>query len=121
MDDGDNSMMHQMDRLIMMEREKVLKQADQRMAKIEKTHRDSILRGRGYSVVLGTNKGTTDGNSISQIEEESMSPSGILLDGDDEDDDLLLDGADEDMLLEDFDKDISNKLVSFNKAIESGQ
>ena len=39
----------------MMEREKVLKQADQKMAKIERTHRDSILRGRGYSVALGTN------------------------------------------------------------------
>ena len=89
------------------------------MAKIDKTHRDSVLRGRGYSMALGTNNVLGAGNRPSAIEEESMSPSGLLLDGDDdEDDDLLLDGADEDMLLEDFDKDISNKILSFDRAIE---
>lgn len=124
-EDMDVSMMQQMDRLIMMERERVLKQADQKMAKIEKTHRDSILRGRGYSLKLGTAnviKGV--GNAPESIaEEESMSPSGLLLDMDDDvdGDDFLLDGADEDMLLEDFDKDISGKLVSFDKALENGQ
>ena len=53
-----------------------------------------------------------------------MSPSGLLDIDDDEDidgDDFLLDGADEDTLLEDFDKDISNKIVSFDQAIENGQ
>ena len=53
-----------------------------------------------------------------------MSPSGLLDFDDDEDidgDDFLLDGADEDTLLEDFDKDISNKIVSFDQAIENGQ
>ena len=106
----------------MIEREKVLKQADQRMAKIERTHRDSVLRGRGYSMALGTNNVLEPGKRPSAIEEESMSPSGLLLDGDeDDDDDFLLNGADEDMLLEDFDKDMSNKLVSFDRAIENDQ
>ena len=106
----------------MIEREKVLKQADQKMAKIERTHRDSVLRGRGYSMALGTNNVLDPGNRPSAIEEESMSPSGLLLDGDDDDDDdFLLNGADEDMLLEDFDKDMSNKLVSFDRAIENDQ
>ena len=110
--------MHQMDRLIMMEREKVLKQADQKMAKIEKNHRDSILRGRGYSIALGTGK-----SPLAMLEEESMSPSGLITEyGEEEDgDDFLLDGADDDMLLEDFDKDISNKLVSFQNAMDKGE
>ena len=34
--------MHQMDRLIMIEREKVLKQADQKMTKIERTTMGSL-------------------------------------------------------------------------------
>jgi len=41
-----------MDSLIMMERERVLMQADQQMAQINR--RDSMLRGRGYSIRLGS-------------------------------------------------------------------
>ena len=47
-------MMNQMDRLLMIERERILLQADHQMAQIEKTRRDSVLRGRGYSLALGT-------------------------------------------------------------------
>ena len=87
------------------------------MAKIEKTHRDSILRGRGYSLALGTGnapKLKNDGSSgAAVLEEESMSPSGLLGEFSEENDDFLLDGADENMLLEDFDEDMTNKLVSF--------
>ena len=93
------------------------------MAKIEKTHRDSILRGRGYSIALGTRP--SEGKSqLSMLNEEgSMTQSGLIDDYGDEDDgdDLLLDGADDDMLLEDFDNDISTKLVSFQNAMEKGE
>ena len=96
------------------------------MAQIERNHRDSILRGRGYSVALGTNNvllnAAGGSNHQAIVEEESMSPSGLLLDDDDDEDDLLLDGADDNLLLEDFEKDgFSKKLVSFDRAIESDQ
>ena len=60
------------------------------MAKIDKTHRDSVLRGRGYSMALGTNNVLGAGNWPLAIEVEKMLFKGIILD-----DDLLLDGTDE--------------------------
>ena len=48
--DIDNCMVDHVDRLIMMERERVISQADKQIQMIK---RDSVLRGRGLSVKLG--------------------------------------------------------------------
>ena len=91
-------MFHEFDRMLMMEREKVLKQADQKIQMIHKTHRDSVLRGRGYSMKLDV----APGISIIKEEEDHSEVAGgngesTLLD-DDGDDDLLLGGEESDLL-----------------------
>ena len=68
----------------MLERERVLLQADKQMADINR--RDSILRGRGYSMRLAQEPHFVEAKINHSHNEE-----------------LLLDGADEDLLLKDFD------------------
>ena len=92
-----------MDSFLMMERERVLKQSDQKMAQIN--HRDSLLRGRGISMRLGA------GQAKNVDHFKSL---GII-----ESDDLLLDGADESSLLTDFEKHMDSNLVSFEEAMQN--
>ena len=93
--------------MIMMERERVLQQADQRMAQIEK--RDSILRGRGLSIRLGSGQN----GSATAARLTSKQSFNLLAD----DEDMLLDDADESTLLEDFDKKYQDKIVSLEEAM----
>lgn len=53
--EAENRIFEEIERAVMMEREKIVQQADQRMALIERNARDSILRGRGYSLRLNLN------------------------------------------------------------------
>ena len=41
-----------MERAVMMEREKILRETDAKLARVEKSGRDSFLAGRGISVRL---------------------------------------------------------------------
>ena len=94
----------------MMEREKVLLQADQKMAQLQR--RDSFLRGRGLSIRLGASL-----NSITTPRDQQEGEDADLLKGTDDlgdGDDLLLDGADESTLLEDFESNFNDKMASFD-------
>ena len=95
--------MRQMDSVLMMERERILKQADHKMAQVNR--RDSVLRGRGYSLKLGANtaKSADHFRSIGNIDN----------------DDLLLDGTDESSLLNDFEKEV-DLLIPFEEAMQNG-
>ena len=81
------------------------------MAKIDKTHRDSVLRGRGYSMALGTNNVLGAGNRPLAIEEENIylrEFKGII-----SDDDLLLSDTDEGEM-----REYNSEIESFDQAIE---
>ena len=70
-------MFAEMERAVMMEREKILLETDAKLQKIEKSGRDSYLAGRGISVKLNID---TLGKQKSEITEKTN-----------EDDDLLFD------------------------------
>ena len=85
----------------MMEREKILKETDDRLAQMENSHRDSVLKGRGFSVKLNIGElGKQKSDKITEKEEE-------------EEDDLLNDD-DGFSQLEDLENKIS--LVSLEDA-----
>jgi len=48
----ENKMFEEMERAVMMEREKILHETDNRISKMENSHRDSVLKGRGFSMKL---------------------------------------------------------------------
>ena len=48
----ENKIYEEMERAVMMEREKILKETDDRLARIENAGRDSYLAGRGFSIKL---------------------------------------------------------------------
>ena len=84
------------------------------MMQIERTRRDSVLRGRGYSIALGAND---NGSTLTPSDHGNLLklPSTDLLN----DDDLLLDAMEESTLLEDLDKDYNDKLLDFEEAMKS--
>ncbi len=97
--DNDNCMADHVDRLIMMERERVISQADKQIQMIK---RDSVLRGRGLSMKLG-----------GLLSQSSFDKQSLLLE------DNLLDeaiGGDED-LLKQF--EFNDRLLSFEEAMTS--
>ena len=71
-------MFAEMERAVMMEREKILRETDAKLQKIEKSGRDSYLAGRGISMKLNIN--TLGKQKSDQITEKTN-----------EDDDLLFD------------------------------
>lgn len=90
----ENDQDDEMDRLFMMERERVLLQADKQMANINR--KDNVLRGRGYSIRLA---GGSSGTNASALGGSSRSLLGAAL----ANEELLNDSGDEDLLLKDFD------------------
>ena len=98
----------------MMEREKVLLQADHKMAQLDQSRRDSFLRGRGLSIRLGASLGSINTKDQQEGEDADLFKStDDLGDGDD----LLLDGADESSLLEDFESKFNDKMASYDENI----
>ena len=103
----------QMESVVMMEREKVLLQADQKMAQLSNSRRDSFLRGRGLSIRLGASL-----NGITTPRDQGEGEDADLFSGTNDlgdADDLLLDGADESTLLEDFESNFNDKMASFDQ------
>ena len=104
-----------MESVVMMEREKVLLQADQKMAQLSQnsqSRRDSFLRGRGLSIRLGASL-----NGITAPRDQGEGEDADLFSGTNDlgdADDLLLDGADESTLLEDFESNFNDKMASFD-------
>lgn len=92
----------------MVERERVLLQADKQMADINR--RDSMLRGRGYSIRLGGSNA-----SASQHGGSTKSLLGGVLNSEE----FLLDGADDDLLLQDFEAEYCDQLLDLDDKLKS--
>ena len=84
-----------------MEREKILLQADTQMANINR--RDSVLRGRGYSMKLTGANSSAAGSQIGSNKQSMYGGAGM--------EDLLLEDVDEDNMLRDFENEYSSQLL----------
>ena len=67
-----------MERAVMMEREKILRETDAKLARVEKSGRDSFLAGRGISVRL--NIDTLGKQKSDQITEKTNEEDEMLFD-----------------------------------------
>lgn len=81
------------------------------MALINKS-RDSVLRGRGYSLKLGALSNNNQNGKGGPSSVDHFKNLGMI-----DNEDLLLEGTDENSLMNDVEKNLDSQLVSFEEAM----